>query len=189
MSRVIDPGAVFAGWVGLGMAVVVVIAFELIIPVQPLVFLIAPGVGLVIGIYANVRAERWRPRLRALANAGWAGLVTAVGMAVVYVGIRLVFIYADTGLLPDRTQLECRTGPECSYVRYVAAGSAVELAEQGITDAGSFEAAALRDLATAGMGLIMLTLGGAVIGGFGRVTGAGSAGRPSAESVESPTSA
>ena len=64
MSRFVDPGAKFAGWVGLGMALVVVIAFALIIPIQPIVFLIAPLAGVLIGVYANVRAERWRPRGR-----------------------------------------------------------------------------------------------------------------------------
>ena len=52
-GRFIDRGSVFAGYVGIGMAIVVVIAFALIIPVQTLVFIAAPLCGLVIGNYAN----------------------------------------------------------------------------------------------------------------------------------------
>ncbi len=67
MTRFIDAGAVFAGWVGLGMALVIAIAFELIIPVQTVVFVGAPLAGIVIGVYANVRSERWRPRSASVA--------------------------------------------------------------------------------------------------------------------------
>ena len=69
MRRVIDQGAIFGGWVGVGMALVLAIAFELIIPVQTLVFMLAPLMGVLIGVYANVRSERWRPRGRVLMNA------------------------------------------------------------------------------------------------------------------------
>ena len=168
MSRFIDAGAKFAGWVGLGMALVVVIAFELIIPIQTIVFLIAPLMGLVIGVYANVRAERWRPRGRVLANSAYAGLVTGIGLAVLYVVIRLVFIYGDTGALPDGTRLDCSSGPDCIYQRYVAVGQADELASIGITDGASLEAAAWRELMVTGAGLVVLTLAGAVVGGLGR---------------------
>ena len=53
LGRLVDPGAVFAGWVGVGMALVIAIAFELIIAVQPIVFLVAPFAGILIGGYAN----------------------------------------------------------------------------------------------------------------------------------------
>src|SRR3954468_10318161 len=103
MSRVIDRGARFAGWVGIGMALVLAIAFELIIPVQTVVFLLAPLMGVLIGVYANVRSERWRPRGRVLANAAYAGVITGVAIAVLYLLLRLVFIYGDSGALPDGT--------------------------------------------------------------------------------------
>ena len=144
ISRVIDSGAIFAGWVGLAMGLVVAIAFELIIPVQTVVFLLAPLAGAVIGVYANVRSERWRPRLRVLLNAGYAGLVTAVGLALLYVVVRLVFIYGDTGALPNGTRINCETGPDCIYQRYVNVGQAGELAEMGITDGKTLESAAWR---------------------------------------------
>lgn len=167
-DRLLDPGAIFAGWVGLGMALVLAIAFELIIPVQTIVFLLAPLMGVLIGVYANVRAERWRPRARVLANAAYAGIVTGVGMALLYVAIRLVFLYGDSGSLPDGTSLTCRTGPDCTYARYVDAGQADELAALGITDARTLEAAALRELTTTGGWLIVLTAGGGVVGGLAR---------------------
>jgi hypothetical protein len=168
LTRFVDPGAKFAGWVGLGMALVVAIAFELIIPIQTIVFLMAPLMGVVIGVYANVRAERWRPRGRVLANAAWAGLVTGIGLAVLYVVIRLVFIYGDTGALPDGTRLQCASGPDCIYQRYVAIGQAGELSAMGITDGATLEAAAWRELMVTGTGLVLLTLGGALVGGVGR---------------------
>lgn len=168
MTRFVDAGAVFAGWVGLGMALVIAIAFELIIPVQTIVFVAAPLAGIVIGVYANVRSERWRPRGKVLLNAGWAGLVTGLGLAILYVIIRLVFIYGDTGALPNGTAINCHSGPECIYLRYVNVGQQGELASMGITDPASLESALWRELAVTGAGLVILTLGGAVVGGAAR---------------------
>jgi hypothetical protein len=165
IDRFIDSGAIFAGWVGLGVGIVVAIAFELIIPVQTVVFLLAPVVGVVIGVYANVRAERHRPLGRVLTNAAWAGIVSGVGLALFYVAIRLVFVYADSGALPDGTSLDCQTGPACIYQRYVATGQASELAADGITDAASLEAAVWRELVATGTGMVVLTIGGALIWG------------------------
>lgn len=168
ISRFIDSGAILAGWVGLGMALVVAIAFELIIPVQTLVFLLAPLAGVIIGVYANVRSERWRPRAKVLLNAGWAGLVTGVSLTLVYVCIRLVFIYGDTGALPNGTRINCQTGPNCIYLRYVNVGQAGELATLGITDGATLEAATWRELMVTGAGLVVLTLGGSLVGGVAR---------------------
>ena len=171
-DRFIDDGAVFAGWVGLGMAVVIALAFELIIPLQAMVFVLAPFMGVLIGVYANVRAERWRPRGRVLANALYAGVVTGIAIAVFYVIIRLVFIYGDSGSLPDGTSLQCQTGPDCVYQRLVIeeqrTGTTGDLAANGIHDAQSLEAFAWRSLALTGATLFILTLGGSAIGGFAR---------------------
>jgi hypothetical protein len=183
-DRFLDDGAIFAGWVGLGMAVVVSLAFELIIPVQALVFLLSPLIGVVIGIYANVRAERWRPRGRVMANAIYAGIVTGIAVALFYVVIRLVFIYGDGGSLPDGTSLQCQTGPDCVYQRLLIeeqrTGQSGELAAEGITDAASLEAFAWRGLITTGVTLFTLTLVGSVIGGIARglSTQPGSTSRP-----------
>ena len=165
MSRVIDKGAVFGGWVGIGMALVLAIAFELIIPVQTLVFLLAPLMGVLIGVYANVRSERWRPRGRVFANAAYAAVVTGVAVAVLYILLRLVFIYGDTGSMPDGSSLSCRTGPDCIYQRYVQADQADELAPLGITDGPTLEAAAWRELLIFGAALIVLTVAGGLVGG------------------------
>lgn len=167
MSRFVDRGAIFAGWVGLGMGLVIAIAFELIVAVQSLVFLIAPLGGAVIGAYANVRAERWRPRRRVMANAAYAGLVTGAGLAILYVALRLLFVYADSGYRTagQGGQLSCAIGPACTYERYVADGRAADLGAVGVTDAASFEAFVVREHVGGGVGLIGLTVGGALAGG------------------------
>jgi hypothetical protein len=169
IARVIDKGAIVAGWVGVGMALVVAIAFELIIPVQTVVFLLAPLAGVVIGVYANVRAERWRPRGRVLANSVWAGAMTGLGLALLYVLIRIVFVYGDSGALPDGTRIACQSGPDCTYQRYVLAGEAATLAARGISDGASYERVFLtQDMPATAGALLLLTLGGAVIGGLAR---------------------
>ena len=60
-GRFVDRGAVFAGYVGIGMAVVIAIAFALIIPVQTIVFVSAPIAGVIIGGYANNRRRAGGP--------------------------------------------------------------------------------------------------------------------------------
>jgi hypothetical protein len=166
-GRVVDRGAIFAGWVGLGMALIIAISFELIVAVQALVFLAAPLAGVLIGFYANQRSERWRPRRRVFANAAYAGVVTGVGLAVIYVAIRLLFVYADSGYrpVPMGGQLDCRTGPDCTFARLVAEGHAPELAEAGITDAATFEAAVLREQAEGALWIVGLTAAGALVAG------------------------
>lgn len=168
MSRVIDRGAVFAGWVGLGMAVVVVIGFELIVAVQSLVFLVAPVAGLLIGSYADARSGRRRPWGRVLANAAWAGLVTAVSLAVLYVALRLVFVYADSGYR-DAGQggpLSCRTGPGCTYARYLEAGRGPELAAAGVADEATFERFVLQEQLNGAAAIVAVVVGGALTGGL-----------------------
>lgn len=177
MSRFVDRGAVFAGWVGVGTAVVLVIAFALIVPIQALVYVLALPAGALIGWYANARAERRRPRGRALANALWAGMVAGLTLAVFYVGIRLLFIYADTGY-PDFNRTDpatglsippsCVTGPDCTYQRYLAAGRAADLEAAGVIDSGSFARFILAEQVGGGVLLFGLTLGGAAIAGAWR---------------------
>jgi hypothetical protein len=169
VTRFVDSGAKFAGWVGLGMALVVVIAFALIIPIQTIVFVLAPLMGAVIGVYANVRAERWRPRGPVLFNSVWAGLVTGIGLALLYVLIRLVFLYGDSGALPNGSRLECASGPDCTYQRYVIAGDAATLAARGITDGASYARVFMtQDMPVTGGTLLVLTVGGALLGGLVR---------------------
>jgi hypothetical protein len=177
-SRFIDRGAIFAGWVGIGVALVVVIAFELIIAVQALVFLLSPLVGVLVGAYANTRAERHRPWRRVLANAAYAGLVTAIGLALLYGGLRLLFVYADSGYRSDSQggQLACRPGPDCTYQRLLGAGGGPTLEAAGVTDAASFEGLVLREQLTGAVTLTVLTMAGALAGGA--LKGLGSPPRP-----------
>jgi hypothetical protein len=186
-GRILDRGAIFAGWVGIGMAVVIAISFGLIVAIQTLVFVSAPIAGLVIGAYANVRSARWRPIHRVFANAAYAGLVTGLTLALSYAALRLLFVFADAGTLPDGTTMACQMGPDCTYQRYVSAWptqpsddpavvaqrEAVaqaeaeqrreSLAAAGVTDGPSFGAYQVREQLEAGSWLVLLTLGGALV--------------------------
>jgi hypothetical protein len=186
----LDAGAIFAGWVGLGTALVIAISVELIVAVQPLVFLLAPLAGLLVGAYANVRSERWRPAGRVLLNAGYAGLVTGLGMAVIYAALRLLFVFADTGYRPEGAggQLTCVAGPACTYLRYVEDGGAADLAAVGVTDGATFADYVLREQLTAAIILVALTLAGALVAGVFRAVSAPRA-RVAASSATGPGAA
>lgn len=179
-GRFVDRGAVFAGYVGIGMAIVVVIAFALIIPVQSLVFLAAPLCGMVIGNYANTRSGRWRPMRRLFANAAWAGFVTGLSIALMYLAIRLLFVFADTGQMPDGsmvttgtaadgTPIACSPGPDCTFHRYLTdpalAETGQDLVAQGITDGDSFARAFVGQLVAGGAWIVVLTMAGAMAAG------------------------
>ena len=170
LRRFIDRGAIFAGWVGLGMAVVVAIGFELILAIQTLVFIWAPIGGILIGAYANVRAERRRPISRVFLNALYAALVSGLSLAIIYGGLRLLFVYADTGyrIAAEGGQLACQTGPECTWMRYVEAGYGEELAAEGVTDGAAFGAYLVGDVVRSGGVIILLTVGGAMAAAVGR---------------------
>jgi hypothetical protein len=100
---------------------------------------------------------------RVFANAVWAGLVCSLGLAVMYVALRLLFIFGDDGSLPDGTKLTCQPGPECTYQRYVAEGKAAELTSYGVTDGPSFGAFALREQAKGAGLIVLLTLSGSLV--------------------------
>jgi hypothetical protein len=170
-ARFLDKGAIFAGWVGIGMALVIAIAFELIIAIQTLVFVVAIPAGMLIGGYANARSQRWRPMRRVFVNAAYAGLVTGVSLALMYGVLRLLFVFADTGY-PDFNRvdvngnpvgIQCATGPDCTYQRYIADGRAQDLTSAGVTDGGSFGAYALREQLNGGTIIVLLTLAGSVV--------------------------
>lgn len=171
LGGLVDRGAIFAGWVGVGMALVIAIAFELVIAVQSIVFLVAPLAGILVGAYANQRSERWRPRRRVIGNSVYAGLVTGVALALMYAALRLVFIVADSGY-PDfnrtdmngaPTGIQCATGPDCTYQRYVAASRDTELRAAGVTDGGSFGSFVVREQLQGAGFLIVLTLAGSLV--------------------------
>jgi hypothetical protein len=156
-GRFVDRGAVFAGYVGIGMAVVIAIAFALIIPVQTIVFVSAPIAGVIIGGYANNRAARWRPMRRVFLNAAWAGFVTGLTLAI-------LFVFADTGTMPNGSTLSCSMGPDCTYQRYAHDPTlAPYLTEAGITDGPSMGAAVIHDQLTGGLIIILAVVAGSVV--------------------------
>jgi hypothetical protein len=163
-GRVLDRGAIFAGWVGIGMASVIAIT-GLVIPVQTLTFLMVPFAGLLIGYYANQRSARFRPRWRLFVNAAYASVVTGLSLALMYAILRLLFFYADFGFrAPGQGgQIQCSTGPECTYARLLEAGEGTRLLEAGIVDAGTFEAAWLTALAQGAITIVALTIIGGLV--------------------------
>ncbi|MFH1475657.1 MAG: hypothetical protein ABIG85_07335 [Chloroflexota bacterium] len=58
MKKLVDGGAIYAGWVGVGMGVTIAVSFLLVIPIEPILWLLAFPAGLVIGYYANTRSGR-----------------------------------------------------------------------------------------------------------------------------------
>jgi hypothetical protein len=186
LSRFVDRGAIVAGWIGLGTAVVLVVAFGLVVPIQAVVFVLALPVGLLIGWYANAKSERRRPRMRALANALWAGLLTALTMALFYVLVRFIFIYGDSGY-PNYNRTDpttgqsippyCQPGPDCTYQRYLDAGRGAELAAGGVSTSEDFGRFILAEQVQAGVLLFGLTIAGAAIAGTFQAL------RPAASSV------
>ena len=170
MSRFVDRGAVHAGWVGMGMAATIVISFELVIPVQSVVFIMAMLGGLLIGYYANARSDRrGGPWSRIMVNAVYAGVVTGLSLALLYGGVRLLFMFADDGyrIASEGGHLTCTPGPDCNYRRYLAdPEQAAKLKAEGITDAGSFQDHFVREQLTGGLALVVITTGSAAIGGL-----------------------
>src|SRR5207247_11455943 len=83
VTRFIDQGAVAAAGVGVGMALVTAVSFLLVIPIEPIYWVIAPMAGILIGYYANQRSGRgrgsWR---RVVANAVYAGLAAGLRMGI-----------------------------------------------------------------------------------------------------------
>jgi hypothetical protein len=164
VSRFVDRGAITAAYVGIGMAVVVIISFLLVIPIEPIVWLLAIPSGLLIGYYANQRSDRrhgpWR---KVLVNGLFAGLVTGLTTAVLLLGVKALFFFADNGYRDPGLggSLTCATGAECVYARYLDLGRGPELAAAGVTDAGSFTTFYwTAQLQSAGMLIVLTTLGG-----------------------------
>jgi hypothetical protein len=137
----VDPGAIVAGYVGIGMAATIAVSFLLVIPIEPIYWLLTPLAGLLIGYYADQRAAvgrgQWR---RTLVGAAYAGVVTGLTLALLLLGVKALFFYADNGYR-DGTQgapLTCGGGAECVYARYLADGRGPQLASAGVMDVASF---------------------------------------------------
>lgn len=171
--------AVIAGWVGVGVAVIVVLSFELVFAVQAIVFLLALPVGLLIGYHANARdrsatalaAEQGSTagrRLgwgRSVANGLVAGLMTGIALAVLYVLIRLVFFYLDTGFRAGGPPYSCTNGPDCTYQRSLDDPNIrAALENAGVHDAAGYTGFFLESQALGGGTLVALVLGGSLAG-------------------------
>jgi hypothetical protein len=176
VTRIIDRGAVAAAYVGIGMALTIAVSFLLVIPIEPIYWLLALPAGLLIGYYANQRSDRragpWR---RIVANALVAGLATALTMAALLLVVKALFFFADNGF-PDFNRVDskteqaippfCDAGGGCVYARYLADGRGPEFASVGVTDAASFTAFYWnQQFATAGF-LVLLTTAGGLGGGI-----------------------
>lgn len=187
MTRFVDRGAIVAAWVGLGMAVTVVVSFVLVIPIQTLVIPISLLGGMLIGYYANARSERFGgPWSRVLANALLAGLVTGLTYAVLWLGVMALFFNLDNGYRDTSAGgpiASCQTGADCAYQQHLAAGQGPALQALGVTDAASFASFYWSEQVSIAGQLVALSVVGGLVGGamFGaanrrKPAGAGSTG-------------
>ncbi len=182
MTRIVDRGAIAASYVGIGMALTIAVSFLLVIPIEPIYWLLALPAGLLIGYYANQRSDRragpWR---RIVANAAVAGLATALTLAALLLVVKALFFFADSGY-PDFNRVDpitrqsippyCDAGANCVYSRYLADGRGLDLASIGVTDTATFSRFYWnQQFATAAFLIILATaggIGGGILYGFFR---------------------
>ncbi len=164
MTRFVDRGAVVAAYVGIGMAATIAVSFLLVIPIEPVVTWLALPAGLTIGYYANQRANRaGGPVPRIVSNGVFAGLVTGLATALLFLAVKGLFFAADDGYRDPGLggRISCQTGADCVYQRYLLGPQGSELAGAGVTDAGSFTAFYWnQQLGTAATMLLLTTVGG-----------------------------
>ena len=174
MGRFIDRGAIVAAYVGIGMAVTMAISFLLVIPIGPAYVFLSVPAGMLIGYYANARSTRLRGQWRRIVpNALLAGVVTGLTLAILLLGTKALFFYADNGY-PDFNRTDaggiavgdtCITGADCVYHRYVKA-QPQDIANAGVTDAASFSNVYWSEQFSAARLLLGATTGAALLGGF-----------------------
>lgn len=175
MTRIVDRGAIVAATVGAGMAVTIAISFLLVIPIEPIYWLLAVPAGLLIGYYANQRSDRRAgPWARIVANAAFAGLVTGLTMAALLIVVKALFFFGDNGY-PDFNRIDaqtrqpvppyCDSGAGCVYARYLRDGDGPEFAAAGITDTSSFTGFYWGQQASSTGTVLVMTLLGGVVGG------------------------
>jgi hypothetical protein len=164
VSRFLDRGAITAAYVGIGMALTIVVSFMLFFPIEWVIWILAFPSGLIIGYYANQRSDRragpWR---RIIVNGLFAGFVTGLSAAVLLLAIKGIFFYADSGFRDPGQggQISCQAGADCVYQRYLEADRGPELVAAGVTDVDSFTAFYWQEqFGTAGTLLFLTTLGG-----------------------------
>lgn len=169
MSRFVDRGAIIAAYVGIGVAVTIAMSFLLIIPIEAVVWVLAIPAGLLIGYYANQRSDRRAgPWSRILINGLFAAFITGLTTAAMILLVKGLFFFADDGYRDPGQggRIECSTGADCVYQRYLEAGRGAELAALGVTDAASFTSFYWsQQLSTAGSVVLLTTLSG--LGGAG----------------------
>jgi hypothetical protein len=175
VTRIVDRGAIAAAYVGIGMALTIGVSFLLVIPIEPIYWLLALPAGLLIGYYANQRSDRRTgPWHRILANALVAGLATALMLAALLLVVKALFFFADNGF-PDFNRADpktgqlvppsCEPGANCVYSRYLAAGRGPDFESIGVTDTASFTSFYWgQQFSTAGL-LVLLTTAGGLGGG------------------------
>ena len=170
MTRIVDRGAVTAAYVGIGMAVTIVVSFTLIIPIEWFIWFLALPSGLLIGYYADQRSDRRAgPWGRILVNGLFAGVATGLTVAALLLLVKGIFFFADSGY-PDFNRIDktgarlppsCDTGADCVYQRYLKAGRGPDLIGAGVTDAASFGGLYWREQAgSAGTVLVLTAVGG-----------------------------
>jgi hypothetical protein len=179
VTRIVDRGAITAAYVGIGMAVTIGVSFLLVIPIEPIVWLLALPAGLLIGYYANQRSDRRKgPWSRIVLNAIFAGLVTGLTLAALLLAVKALFFFADNGYRDpglggsitvvgsDGNARQCQPGPECVFQRYLDDDRGPALAGAGVTDASTFTGFYWTQQFTTAGTLIALTTIGGLIGGL-----------------------
>jgi hypothetical protein len=171
VTRFVDRGAIVAAYVGIGMAVTIAISFLLVIPIEPIYWLLAVPAGLLIGYYANQRSDRRAgPWGRIVLNAVFAGVVTGLTLAAFLLAVKALFFFADNGY-PDFNRVDaqtrqpvppsCASGAGCVYARYLANGAGPEFSAAGIVDAPTFTGFYWgQQVSAAGTVLVFTLLGG-----------------------------
>ena len=171
MTRIVDRGAIVAAYVGIGMAVTIAISFLLVIPIEPIYWILAVPAGLLIGYYANQRSDRRAgPWGRIVLNAVFAGLVTGLTLAAFLLVVKALFFLGDNGY-PDFNRLDaktrqpvppfCDSGAGCVYARYLKNGAGPEFEAAGITDVDTFTSFYWgQQLSATGTVLVFTLLGG-----------------------------
>jgi hypothetical protein len=180
VSRIVDRGAITAAYVGIGMAITIAASFLLIIPIEPVIWLLAIPSGLLIGYYANQRSDRRAgPWSRIVRNGVFAALVTGLTTAALLLLLKSIFFFADTGY-PDFNRVvegtpippSCETGASCVYARYLALGRGAELKAAGVTDAATFGSLYWSQQFSVAGAIVLVTaaggLGGALLYGLFR---------------------
>ena len=157
------------------MAVTIVASFTLIIPIEGLIWLFALPSGLLIGYYANQRSNRragpWR---RIMTNGLFAAVVTGLATVALLLVLKVLFFYGDNGYRDPGLggSINCASGADCVYQRYLDADRGPDLLAAGVTDSSTFTSFYWGEqLSNAGivLGLTILGgLGGAALYGLAR---------------------